>query len=105
MRKTYLIIAIIVFTFKVNSQNQIESVFKTLLILDEVIYLDNETRTESNIELLINNINLEISEIKITNNKASYIRNFIFYQFDINKNEIIYKSELPIIFKLGNCSN
>jgi len=95
------------FSFLVNSysQREVTDIFKTLLILNQSICFDDEYKSkEFKIENLLENVDIEIEELKPKQIIPLYLLNFKLYIFDIEKNNIIFKNKIPIVFKYGVCT-
>jgi hypothetical protein len=87
------------------SQNNINSVFKSLLVLNGTITLkENDSTKVSKIETLISNIDLDIEELKSEDFIPSFFYDYKVYKFNVDTNKITLKKDIPIIINFGLCT-
>ncbi|WP_445455996.1 hypothetical protein [Flavobacterium sp. HNIBRBA15423] len=105
MKKTIILFTIVIFSLKSYSQNEINFIFKTLLVLDNAISLKlDDSITALNKEMLLENISLEVNELNTNMLKPNFFDNYRIYRFNLQDNKIDYKSDVPIIFNISSCS-
>lgn len=106
MKKKILNILLLLCCF-VNSYSQkdVTITFQTLLILNSTITLEDQFESkESYLKILLENVDIEIEELKTKQFIPIYFSYYKVFRFDIVKNETIIKNNLPVVFKFGLCT-
>ena len=102
-----IIVFIFAVLFSVNcySQDNINDIFKSLLVLNGTITLkENNKIKDSELETLISNIDLEIDELKSNTFSSTFFYDYKVYRFNLDTNKISLKDNIPVIFNFGLCT-
>lgn len=104
MIKNIITIILLIICVNASAQNSINTIFKTLLILDRSIGLkSNDSINNTLIKEINENVILNVKELKSIDS-PSFFLNFKIYSVDLEK-QIFLSNEIPLVLNKNVCTN